>query len=163
MVKAFALLVAGASAMSFDEYKQQFGKVYNGDESERKAIFESNKASWGEHESGAVLGATQFSDMTLEEFQAMPIRGLATGLMADLPYLGAHEITPMLIPLQPSTGCLRVLSPQSRTRANADLAGPSPPLAVSKVLGRSPLAALSACLSSSSSIAPSRTVDATEA
>merc|ERR1712048_716669 len=37
-------------------------------------------------------GATQFSDMTLEEFQALPIRGLNAGLYADLPNLGKHEI-----------------------------------------------------------------------
>merc|ERR1712065_22674 len=30
--------------------------------------------------------------MTLEEFQALPIRGLNTGLYADLPHLGSHEI-----------------------------------------------------------------------
>jgi C1A family cysteine protease len=92
MVKAFALLAVVATAdMSFDEFKQAFNKVYNGDEEERKAIFESNKEMWGEHESGAVLGATQFSDLTLEEFQSMPIRGLAPGLKTDLPNLGAHE------------------------------------------------------------------------
>jgi cathepsin L len=89
-----AMLFTVASAMEWEEYKQQFGKVYNSnDEDEtRMAIFESNKAMWGEHESGAVLGATQFSDMTLEEFQALPIRGLNAGLYADLPYLGKHEI-----------------------------------------------------------------------
>jgi C1A family cysteine protease len=92
MVKAFALLAVVATAdMSFDEFKQAFNKVYNGDEEERKAIFESNKEMWGEHESGAVLGATQFSDLTLEEFQSMPIRGYAPGLKTDLPNLGAHE------------------------------------------------------------------------
>merc|ERR1711981_478882 len=39
-------------------YKQQFGKVYNGDDedSKRKAIFEENAKHWGEHQSGAVLG-----------------------------------------------------------------------------------------------------------
>merc|ERR1711916_104313 len=41
---------------------------------------------------GAILGATQFSDMTLEEFQQLPIRGLNPGLKADLPYLGEHEV-----------------------------------------------------------------------
>jgi len=75
----------------WEEYKQLFGKVYNGDEdSSRKAIFESNKLMWGDHESGAVLGATQFSDMTLEEFQAMPIRGFAAGSDLGLPKLGEH-------------------------------------------------------------------------
>merc|ERR1711907_315173 len=35
-------------------------------------------------------GATQFSDMTLEEFQAMPIRGFAAGSELGLPKLGEH-------------------------------------------------------------------------
>jgi len=89
-----AMLFAVAAANEWEEYKQQFGKVYNSNDEDatRKANFEANKQLWGEHESGAVLGATQFSDMTLEEFQALPIRGLAPGLYADLPYLGKHEI-----------------------------------------------------------------------
>jgi hypothetical protein len=90
----YAMLVTVASAMKWEEYKQQFGKVYNGDseDEERKTIFESNKAAWGDHESGAVLGATQFSDLTLEEFQALPIRGYASGMKTELPNLGEHEI-----------------------------------------------------------------------
>jgi cathepsin L len=79
--------------MKWEEYKNQFGKVYNGDseDSERKAIFETNKAQWGQHESGAILGATVFSDLTLEEFQALPIRGFNAGMKTDLPNLGTHE------------------------------------------------------------------------
>merc|ERR1711939_52719 len=45
---------------------------------------------WGQHESGAILGATQFSDLTLEEFQALPIRGFAASKKSDLPNLGTH-------------------------------------------------------------------------
>jgi C1A family cysteine protease len=88
-----AMLFTVASAMEWEEYKQQFGKVYNSndEDQERMQIFESNKAQWGEKD-GAILGATQFSDLTLEEFQAMPIRGLAPGLKTDLPNLGEHEI-----------------------------------------------------------------------
>jgi len=93
MVKAFALMAVGAAAMSWDEYKQQFGKVYNGDEDQaRQQVFEQNKQMWGEHESGAVLGATVFSDLTLEEFQQLRIRGLNAGAKADLPNLGEVEI-----------------------------------------------------------------------
>merc|ERR1711907_932439 len=78
-----------SASNEWEDYKQEFGKVYNGDDEEtRKAIFLENKKLWGEHESGAVLGATQFSDMTLEEFQAMPIRGYAHGSKSDLPNLG---------------------------------------------------------------------------
>merc|ERR1712032_826689 len=37
-------------------------------------------------------GVNQFTDLTLEEFQALPIRGLATGKYSDLPKVGVHEI-----------------------------------------------------------------------
>merc|ERR1712179_887663 len=92
MVKAFALMAVGAAAMNWDEYKQQFGKVYNGDEDQaRQQVFEQNKQLWGQHESGAVLGATVFSDLTLEEFQALPIRGLTESAASGLPSVGVHE------------------------------------------------------------------------
>merc|ERR1712157_478031 len=45
----------------------------------------------GQHESGAVLGATVFSDLTLEEFQALPIRGLTESAASGLPSVGVHE------------------------------------------------------------------------
>jgi cathepsin L len=88
----YAMLFSVATAMEWDEYKQQFGKVYNGgEEDKRQAIFESNKQMWGEHESGAILGATQFSDITLEEFQQLPIRGFKTAANSGLPKVGVHE------------------------------------------------------------------------
>jgi C1A family cysteine protease len=88
-----AMLVSVAAAMEWEEYKQTFGKVYNSndEDTERMQIFESNKQMWGEHESGAILGATTFSDMTLEEFQAMPIRGFKSSSDMDLPKVGVHE------------------------------------------------------------------------
>jgi C1A family cysteine protease len=89
----YAMLFSVAAADEWADFKQQFNKVYNGDSEDvkRKGIFESNKAMWGEHESGAILGATQFSDLTLEEFQALPIRGYAASMKTDLPFLGEHE------------------------------------------------------------------------
>merc|ERR1712100_533730 len=83
--------------MSFEEYKQQFGKTYNGEEeASRKAIFEENQKLWGQHESGAILGATIFSDMTHDEFKAANIRGLKDASQyGDLPSLGMHEETPV--------------------------------------------------------------------
>jgi cathepsin L len=83
--------------MTFEEYKLKFGKTYNGDEEvARKAAFEENKKLWGQHESGAILGATIFSDMTPEEFKAANIRGLKDrSQYGDLPSLGMHEETPV--------------------------------------------------------------------
>jgi cathepsin L len=93
-----AMLFTLASAMDYSEYQAAFGKTTNSDEEfeERQAIFESNKLKWGEDASGAILGATYFSDWTLEEFQAAPIRGLAPGLKTDLPNLGEHVVDPTL-------------------------------------------------------------------
>merc|ERR1712226_232724 len=78
---------------SWDEYKQQFGKTYNGDDEDQKRqqIFEQNQQLWGQHESGAVLSATVFSDLTLEEFQALPIRGRTESAASGLPSVGVHE------------------------------------------------------------------------
>jgi C1A family cysteine protease len=88
----YAMLFSVATAMEWDEYKQQFGKVYNGDEEDkRQAIFEENKKVWGQHESGAILGATPFSDFTAEEFAQLPIRGLKTAANSGLPKVGVHE------------------------------------------------------------------------
>jgi len=85
------MLFTVATAMDWEAYKTEFGKVYNGDEedAQRKVTFEENQKVWGEHESGAILGATMFSDLTLEEFQALPIRGFAQGEQAA-PKLGEH-------------------------------------------------------------------------
>jgi C1A family cysteine protease len=94
MTKAAMIFSAAvvAGAMDWTEYKQQFGKVYNGEseDAKRAAIFEQNKKMWGQHESGAILGATVFSDVTAEEFAQMPIRGLAPK-GSGLPKVGVHE------------------------------------------------------------------------
>jgi cathepsin L len=91
----FAMLftVAAAQDMSWDDFKNQFGKQYNGGEEDeqRKQVFESNKQQWGQHESGAVLGPTVFSDLTLEEFQQLNIRGIKAGAASGLPKVGVHE------------------------------------------------------------------------
>merc|ERR1712054_424781 len=56
-------VLESTDSMSFEQYKQQFGKTYNGaEEVSRKAAFEENKKLWGQHESGAILGPTIFSD-----------------------------------------------------------------------------------------------------
>merc|ERR1711865_636617 len=83
---------ASLGSSEWEAYKQQFGKVYNGPEEEqKKATFESNRKLWGKHESGAILGATVFSDLTLEEFAALPIRGFQAAAKSGLPKVGVHE------------------------------------------------------------------------
>merc|ERR1711865_157147 len=71
-----------------------FGKVYNGgdEDAQRAAVFEDNKQMWGEHESGAILGATQFSDLTADEFKDYTaIRGFIPAENTGLPKVGVHE------------------------------------------------------------------------
>merc|ERR1712028_9942 len=83
---------ASLGSSEWEAYKQQFGKGYNGPEEEqKKATFESNRKLWGKHESGAILGATVFSDLTLEEFAALPIRGFQAVSKSGLPKVGVHE------------------------------------------------------------------------
>jgi cathepsin L len=93
MAKFAMLFTVAAADMSWEDYKQQYGKTYNGDseDQQRQAIFESNKQQWGQHESGAILGATVFSDLTLEEFQALNIRGIKSGAASGLPKVGVHK------------------------------------------------------------------------
>jgi len=93
MAKFAMLFTVAAADMSWEDYKQQFGKTYNGGEEDqqRQQVFEANKQQWGPHESGATLGATVFSDLTLEEFQQMNIRGIASEAAQGLPKVGVHE------------------------------------------------------------------------
>jgi len=93
MAKFAMLFTVAAADMTWEDYKQQFGKTYNGGEEDqqRQQVFEANKQMWGQHESGATLGATIFSDLTLEEFQQMNIRGISSGAAQGLPKVGVHE------------------------------------------------------------------------
>ena len=61
-------------------YTAAFSKVYNGDEaSSRERIDNANIAECEPHNADATQtytkGVNQFSDLTLEEFRALPIRG----------------------------------------------------------------------------------------
>jgi len=93
MAKSAILFTVAAADMSWEEYKGQFGKTYNGgdEDQQKQQVFESNKAQWGQHESGAILGATVFSDLTLEEFQQLDIRGFSGSAAQGLPKVGVHE------------------------------------------------------------------------
>merc|ERR1712222_31295 len=72
-------------------------------------------------------GVNQFTWVTLEEFQALPIRGLATGKYSDLPKVGVHEIPAGEVAADVNWVTKGAVTP-SRTRASAALAGPSLPL-----------------------------------
>merc|ERR1719275_499216 len=82
---------------TFAAYAATFGKVYNGDEAAtletiyNQAVVEMTAHNADESQT-YTQGVNQFTDLTLEEFQALPIRGLATGKYSDLPKVGVHEI-----------------------------------------------------------------------
>jgi len=81
---------------TFAAYTAAFGKVYNGDEAAtREAIYNAAIEDFTAHNADATQtytkGVNQFTDLTLEEFQALPIRGYAAGLKQNLPKVGVHE------------------------------------------------------------------------
>merc|ERR1712137_957450 len=115
---------------------------YNGDEAAtREAIYNQAVVEMEAHNADSTQtytqGVNQFTDLTLEEFQALPIRGLLAGEKSGLPKVGVHEYN------------------------GEALAGHSRPLVAPRALGR--LQQVRWCLSLNSSwwTAPSRTPDAT--
>jgi hypothetical protein len=82
---------------TFAAWAATFGKTYNGDDefSARQAIYDANMAKYEAHNADATqtftMGPNQFSDLTLEEFQALPIRGFVKAGQRGLAYLGEHE------------------------------------------------------------------------
>merc|ERR1712211_63189 len=75
-----------------------FGKTYNGDEfAAREAIYHGNVAKYEAHNADETqtftMGVNQFTDLTLEEFQALNIRGFVKSGERGLAYLGEHEDT----------------------------------------------------------------------
>jgi len=82
---------------TFAAWAATFGKTYNGDDefSARQAIYDANMAKYEAHNADATqtytMGPNQFSDLTLEEFQALPIRGYVKMETSGLAYLGEHE------------------------------------------------------------------------
>jgi len=85
---------------TFAAYAAAYGKVYNGDETTLRAqIYDKAVVGMTVHnerfeagEETYTQGVNQFSDLTLEEFQALPIRGLSAGKYSELPKVGVHEI-----------------------------------------------------------------------
>jgi len=82
---------------TFAAWAATFGKTYNGDDefSARQAVYDANMAKYEAHNADATqtytMGPNQFSDLTLEEFQALPIRGFVKSGQRGLAYLGEHQ------------------------------------------------------------------------
>jgi len=88
MARFFAL-AAIAQGMDFDDYKQQYGKVYNGDEDEHRASFEANKALIEEQNAkgeSLKFGYNQFTDLNQEQYRT----AAGLGYVAPQEYMGAH-------------------------------------------------------------------------
>jgi len=80
---------------AFAVWAAQFGKNYNGDElAQREQIYDANMAKYEAHNADETqtytMGPNQFSDLTLEEFQALPIFGYKKPEQS-LPKVGVHE------------------------------------------------------------------------
>merc|ERR1712032_1629033 len=81
---------------TFAAYAATFGKVYNGDEAAtRETIYNQAVVEMTAHNADETQtytqGVNQFTDLTLEEFQKLPIRGLLAGAKSGLPKVGVHE------------------------------------------------------------------------
>jgi len=81
---------------TFAVYTAIFGKIYNGDEAIiREQIYTANINDFEVHNADVTQtyqkGVNQFSDLTLEEFQALPIRGFIAAAKYGLPKIGIHE------------------------------------------------------------------------
>lgn len=92
----FALLGVAAAAPSWEEYKMQHGKVYNGaEDAAHQATFEANSRLIEEHNSNPtgslVLGYNQFTDLTQDEYRVAAGLGYKPPATKGLPHLGVHK------------------------------------------------------------------------
>jgi C1A family cysteine protease len=82
---------------TFAAYAATFGKVYNDDAEmlTREAIYNQAIVEMEAHNADETQtytqGVNQFTDMTLEEYQALPIRGFIPAKDQGLAHLGVHE------------------------------------------------------------------------
>jgi hypothetical protein len=84
---------------TFAAYTAAFSKVYNGDEAaSREAIYNQAIEEFAAHnerfaagEETYTKGVNQFTDLTLPEFQSLPIRGYVSKAQNGLPQVGVHE------------------------------------------------------------------------
>merc|ERR1719313_752554 len=145
--------------MLYMKYVTEYGKSY-GTKAEFEFRFEQFKqtlAKMAEHnaqnEHQSTVGHNQFSDWTSAEYKR------CSDTSQERTTLRLRCSTPPTLP-PASTGSPRVPSLESRTRVNADHAGLSPPPVPSRDPCSSPPEPSSPTLSSSSSIAPSKTAAA---
>merc|ERR1712216_767645 len=137
----------------FVAWKSKFAKMYEGVEhSERFAVFKANLKKIAEHnklyEAGEEtfhMAVNQFADMTSRNLPRGQRRPTDTGPISATPTSRVVPTRPLAqsartaasaLSRPPLTGAPRAPLPMSRTRASVAAAGPSPPQAPSRVLGR---------------------------
>jgi len=95
-MKSFALLagVAAATDADWEQFKTDFGKTYNNDEAERRAIFDANLNRITETNALGLrykLAVNQFADLTEAEWSATYKGGRPRAAIEEAPNLGMTE------------------------------------------------------------------------
>merc|ERR1711976_1006674 len=107
---SFCIHISNMVMPTFAAWAATFGKTYNGDEfAAREAIYNANVAKYEAHNADETqtftMGVNEFTDLTLEEFQALNIRGFSS-LASVASHTWASMRTPRSQPA--STGAPRV-------------------------------------------------------
>merc|ERR1719198_1406797 len=137
----------------FANFKETYGKVYNGDEESRFEIFKANVdeiEAENAQNLGYEMGINQFSDLSKEEFLATytGLKGGSGKMWSEVPTLGEHVYNGE--PLAESVDWTQKGAVTGvKDKASVALAGPSLQPEPWKVPGRSAQAALSLSVSSS--------------
>jgi cathepsin L len=76
----------------WEAFKSKYGKIYNGNEDEHRATYESNM-QWAAENSndGTQFGENQFADLTTDQYRTAAGLGYKANRHAGLPHLGVHE------------------------------------------------------------------------
>lgn len=94
MKVAFTLVGVAAATLSWEDWKNQYAKQYNGDEeAARQAQYEQNVQfieSENAKDNGATLGVNQFSDLSEAEFVA-GFTGATPPSMGDMPHMQTFD------------------------------------------------------------------------
>jgi C1A family cysteine protease len=83
---------------TFAAWAALYGKVYNGDESTREAIYNANIEYIQQNNDDGTMGVTQFMDLTLEEFKAQYTGLKGSSIPAGKAYLGRHTYSGAALP-----------------------------------------------------------------
>jgi cathepsin L len=79
---------------SWEDFKQRYGKVFNGPdhEAEHEAVYRSNM-QWADENSNAEIqyGENQFADMTTAQYRVAAGLGYKASALKQLPHLGEHK------------------------------------------------------------------------